>query len=40
MEKEIKKNCNICERLVIKLFSKTFRKFYHITRIYIANSVL
>lgn len=44
MEKEIleemKKECNLKERILLKLFGKTFVKIYNIVRLKIINNLL
>lgn len=37
---EIKKECNLKERILLKVFAKTFVKVYNITRLKILNSLL
>lgn len=37
---EIKKECNLKERILLKVFRKTFLKVYNIVRIKIVNSIL
>jgi len=37
---EVLKNCNWYEKIIVKIFSKTFIKIYHFNRINIVNSIL
>lgn len=37
---EIKKECNLKERILLKLFAKTFVKVYNISRIKAINNIL
>lgn len=38
--KEIEKECNFKERILLKVFTKTFMKVYNITRIKMFNSLI
>lgn len=38
--KEIEKECNFKERILIKLFTKTFFKVYNLARIKIINNLM
>lgn len=40
VENEIKKELNFKERIILKLFKKTFVKVYNIVRIHIINNLL
>ena len=38
--KEIEKECNFKERILLKIFTKTFMKVYNIARIKMFNSLI
>ena len=40
MEKDVVKELNFLERIIVKIFKKTFTKVYNIVRISIINEIL